>query len=282
MIEFSRRAVSLFGFDIYYYGIIIAIGVLLAILLAVHEAKRRGMEENFLYDALPWVMFSGIIGARLWHIFTPPPSMVEIGITTEYYLTHPLDALNIRAGGLGIPGAVIGGLLAFYIAAQSKGQPFGAWLDVLAPAIPLGQAIGRWGNFFNQELYGAPTDLPWGIFIDSAHRLPEFADQTHYHPIFLYESLWNLASVFVLLWLARRFSGWMKAGDLFLCYLISYPLIRFLLDFLRLDASMVAGVNANQTVMAVVMVLAALTFYLRHRVGSERESTELSEKLNKE
>ena len=271
MIEFSRRYVSIFGFEIYFYGAIIAIGALLAIVLAVRETRRRGMDENFLYDALPWVMFSGIVGARLWHIFTPPPSMVAMGITTEYYLTHPLDAINIRAGGLGIPGAVIGGLLAFYFFSRAKEQHFGAWLDIFAPAIPLGQAIGRWGNFINQELYGAPTNLPWGIFIEPAYRLPEFVNETHYHPIFLYESLWNLASVFVLLWVARKYADRLKAGDLFLGYLISYPLIRFLLDFLRLDASEVAGVNANQTVMAVVMVLAGLTLFLRHRLGNQKE-----------
>jgi len=270
VIEFSSRYVSIFGFEIYFYGVVIAVGVLLAIVLAARETRRRGIKENFLYDALPWVMFGGIVGARLWHIFTPPPSMVAMGITTEYYLTHPLDALNIRAGGLGIPGAVIGGLLAFFIFSRIKGQPFSTWLDVFAPAIPLGQAIGRWGNFFNQELYGSPTDLPWGIFIEPAYRLPEFASETHYHPIFLYESLWNLASVFVLLWLARKSAGWLKAGDLFLCYLISYPLIRFLLDFLRLDASELAGVNANQTVMAVVMVLAGLTLFLRHKFSTQQ------------
>lgn len=271
MIEFSRRYVSIFGFNIYFYGMIIAVGAILAIVLAARETRRRGMEENFLYDALPWVMISGIIGARVWHIFTPPPSMVAMGITTEYYLTHPLDALNFRAGGLGIPGAVIGGLLAFYIFSRMKGLPLAAWLDVLAPAVPLGQAIGRWGNFINQEVYGAPTDLPWGIFIEPAYRLPEFASETHYHPIFLYESLWNLASVFVLLWLARKFANRLRAGDLFLCYLISYPFIRFLLDFLRLDASEVAGVNANQTVMAVVMVLAGLALFLRHRFTPPEE-----------
>ena len=210
MIEFSHRFVSIFGFEIYYYGVIISVGAILAIVLAARETRRRGMDENFLYDALPWVLFAGIAGARLWHIFTPPPSMVAQGITTHYYLTHPLDALNIRAGGLGIPGAVIGGLIAFLWFARRKNEPFSAWLDVFAPAVPLGQAIGRWGNFINQEVYGAPTSLPWGIFISPENRLPEFAAETHYHPIFLYESLWNLASVFVLLWLARKYSDWLK------------------------------------------------------------------------
>jgi len=264
MIEFSAKYISLFGFNIYYYGLILAFGALAGILLAVWQARRKNLDEAFLYDALPWVIFGGIVGARLWHIFTPPPSMIAQGITTEFYLTHPLDALNIRAGGLGIPGAVIGGFLLFYWYARRKGEPIAPWLDVFAPAIPLGQAIGRWGNFVNQELYGAPTDLPWGIFIAPENRLAGFHDQVFYHPIFLYEFLWNLASVFVMLWIGRRYAKSMKDGDLFLIYLISYPLIRFLLDFLRLDASELGGVNANQTFMLVVMAAAGIFLWMRH------------------
>ncbi|MBN2044037.1 MAG: prolipoprotein diacylglyceryl transferase [Anaerolineales bacterium] len=274
MIEFSSNYLSINDFKIFYYGILISIGAILAIVLAAKEARRKGLDENFLYDAVPWVLFAGIVGARLWHIFTPPPSMVAQGITTRFYLTHPLDAVNIRAGGLGIPGAVIGGLLAFFIVARERGEHFATWLDVLAPAVPLGQAIGRWGNFFNQELYGAPTNLPWGIFIEPAYRLPEFAAESHFHPIFLYESIWNLASVFALLWLARRKSDRLKAGDLFLIYLISYPLVRFLLDFLRLDASEVGGVNANQTVMLAVMVISGTALFLRHRSGNRKTLNE--------
>ena len=269
MIEFTAKFISIFGFNIYYYGMILAFGALAGILLAGRQARRKGMNEVFLYDALPWVIFGGIVGARLWHIFTPPPSMIAQGITTHYYLTHPLDALNIRAGGLGIPGAVIGGLLLFYWYAWRKGEAVAPWLDVFAPAIPLGQAIGRWGNFVNQELYGAPTSLPWGIYISPENRLLGFTDQAYYHPIFLYESLWNLASVFMLLWIGRRFARSLKPGDLFFMYLISYPLIRFLLDFLRLDASELAGVNANQTFMLVIMVASAVGLFWRHRRKSE-------------
>jgi len=264
MVEFTSKYVSLFGFNLYYYGLILAAGALAGILLAARQARRKGMNEEFLYDSLPWVIFGGIVGARLWHIFTPPPSMVALGITTEFYLTHPLDAINIRAGGLGIPGAVIGGFLLFYWYARRKGETIAPWLDVFAPAIPLGQAIGRWGNFVNQELYGAPTDLPWAIYITPENRLSGFIDQAYYHPIFLYESLWNLASVFALLWLGRRYAKSLKDGDLFLVYLISYPLIRFLLDFLRLDASELGGVNANQTFMLLVMAIAGIVLWVRH------------------
>jgi phosphatidylglycerol:prolipoprotein diacylglycerol transferase len=131
--------------------------------------------------------------------------------------------------------------------------------------LALGQAIGRWGNFFNQELYGAPTDLPWKIYIDPLHRLSGFETIEYYHPLFLYESLWNLANVFLLVWLSRRYEDRLKSGDVFLVYLIVYPVGRFLLDFLRLDAAMVGGLNANQTAMAVVAVLSGAALIWRHR-----------------
>lgn len=265
MLEFTTRSVVIFGFEIFYYGLILMVGALAGVYLASREVSRKEMDVDFLYDAVPWILFGGIVGARLWHIFTPPPSMMAQGITTKYYLTHPLDAINVRAGGLGIPGAVLGGLLIFYWFAWRKGQYFADWADVFAPAIPLGQAIGRWGNFINQELYGAPTDLPWGIYISPENRLQAYSQVERYHPIFLYESLWNLGSVFLLLWIARKFSDKLKSGDLFLVYLITYPVIRFLLDFLRLDASELGGINANQTFMGFVVIGAALALYLRHR-----------------
>lgn len=265
MINFTREAIIIFGFPIYYYGIILMTGVIASSYLASWLAKRKGMDTDFLWDSLIWVVIGGIIGARLWHIITPPPSMIEQGITFQYYLTHPLDAINIRLGGLGIAGAVIGGGIAFYIVARRKGQNFIEWIDIAAPVLPLGQAIGRWGNFVNQELYGAPTNLPWAIYIDPAHRLPEFADVAYYHPIFLYESLWNLASVFFLLWISRKFADKLIPGDVFLIYLITYPFIRILLDFIRLDASEIAGFNANQVFMTVILVLAGIALYIRHR-----------------
>jgi phosphatidylglycerol:prolipoprotein diacylglycerol transferase len=264
MIEFTDVAIRVFGFDIRYYGIIIMFGVLFSIVLATREARRREMDVDYLLDSAVWVLIAGIIGARLWHIFTPSPSLVEQGITTEYYLTHPLDALNIRKGGLGIPGAVIGGGLVFFFYCRWKGQSFAKWADVVAPALPLGQAIGRWGNFINQELYGAPSDLPWAIFISTQNRLPEFAEFAYYHPIFLYESLWNLGSVFLLLWIARRFKDWLLPGDIFLMYLVSYPVIRILLDFIRLDASEISGVNANQAFMGFVLLAAVGILVFRH------------------
>lgn len=271
MIEFTKNAVIIGNFSIYYYGIILMSGVVAAAFLANSEAVRKKKNTEFLWDSLIWIVLAGVLGARLWHVFTPPPSMVERGITTYYYLTHPLDALNPRLGGLGIPGAVIGGVLALYWYSKKRKQKFLVWADIIAPAVPLGQAIGRFGNFVNQEVYGSPTDLPWGIFIEPANRLAEFMEFEKYHPIFLYEALWNLASVFFLLWVARKFSDRLKDGDVFLLYLISYPFIRIMLDFLRLDASEIAGINANQTLMAVVMLASATILFLRHRPAKNKK-----------
>ena len=256
-------------FFIRYYGIILMLAAVAAAVLAERQARRKGMDSELVWDGLIWVLIGGILGARLWHILTPAPSMVEQGITTLYYLTHPLDALAIWRGGLGIPGAVIGGGIALYLFTRKRGENFGEWADIVAPGLALAQAIGRLGNFVNQELYGRPTDLPWAIYIDPQNRLPEFRDQSHFHPLFLYEALWNLFNMALLLWLGRRYSDRLIPGDIFLVYLIIYPLGRFLLEFLRLDSSLVVGINANQTLMLVVGLAAAALLIWRHRRAKE-------------
>ena len=138
-----------------------------------------------------WALIGGIIGARIWHILTPPPSMVAAGLTTQWYLTHPLvvtdrgleGALAIWNGGLGIPGAVAGGLLGLYLFTRRAKLNFAVWVDITAPAIALGQAIGRWGNYVNQELYGRPTTLPWAIDIAAQNRVPGYTDPVlRFHP----------------------------------------------------------------------------------------------------
>ncbi len=245
-----------------FYGIILMLGALAGAWLATREAKRRGYEPEIVWDLLTYLLIGGIIGARIWHILTPPPSS---GVTASWYLTHPLDALAIWKGGLGIPGAIIGGAIVLYFYTRRHKLSFAEWADIAAPSLALGQGIGRWGNFFNQELYGAPTNLPWKIFIDPAHRLAGYQNVEYYHPLFLYESVWNFGNMFLLLWISRRFADRLKNGDIFLIYLVIYPVGRFLLDFLRLDASMVSGMNINQTVMAVVTICACAALYLRHR-----------------
>ncbi len=253
-----------FEYTIHFYGFILMLGAVAGSYLASREAKRRGHDPEIIWDMLIYLIIGGVIGARLWHIFSPPPTSLAQGITTMYYLTHPLAAIAIWNGGLGIPGAVIGGALVMYVYARRHRLQFGEWLDIGAPGVALGQAIGRWGNFFNQELYGAPTKLPWAIYIDPQHRMPGFASQATYHPLFFYESLWDLGNMALLLWLGRRFGSRLKQGDLMLVYALVYAVGRFSLDFLRLDASQVLGVNFNQTIMAGVAVLALASLFRRH------------------
>ena len=248
-----------------FYGIILMLGAVAGAWLATFEARRRDQDPEIVWDLLVYLIIGGVIGARLWHIFTPPPSSVEQGITTAFYLTHPLDALAVWKGGLGIPGAVIGGALALLYYTRRNDLSFLEWADIAAPCVALGQAVGRFGNFFNQELYGAPTDLPWKLYIDPAHRLTGFEQFEYFHPLFLYESILNILNMVFLLWLARRYKSWLKVGDVFLIYLVTYPIIRFFLDFLRLDASEIAGINANQTLMAVVAVVSAGMLLWRHK-----------------
>lgn len=247
-----------------FYAILIMLGVVAGIFLSERLAVRKKKNPDFLYDSLIWLFIAGVVGARLWHIFTPPPSMTAVGLTTRYYLSHPFEAIAIWQGGLGIPGAVIAATLTLYFLAKRRGENFLTWIDILAPGAALAQAIGRWGNFVNQELYGAPTTVPWAITIAPENRLAQYAQYETYHPIFLYESLWTLGTALFLIWLDRQYGKRLKPGDLFLSYLASYAVIRFLLDFLRLDASMLGGYSTNQVVMGLVFLASAGLLIYRH------------------
>jgi len=264
--SFDSYGIHLFNLlYIRYYGIILMAGALAAAVLAERQARKAGLDPERVWDCLIWVLLAGVVGARIWHILTPPQSMVEAGITTSYYLTHPLDMLAVWRGGLGIPGAIIGGVLALYVYSRKHHLSFGAWVDVAAPAVALGQAIGRWGNFINQELYGTPSDLPWAIRIAPENRIPGFESIERFHPLFLYESLWNFLNLGVLLVLSAKYRERLLAGDLFFIYLILYSIGRFFLEFLRLDPSPVAGIDINQLAMAVVALASVVALILRHR-----------------
>jgi len=263
-------------FILHYYGIMLMLGAVAGAWVASLELKRRGHDPEMVWDLLIYLIIGGVIGARLWHIFTPTPAS---GLTTYYYLTHPLDALEIWKGGLGIPGTILGGLVALYLyVRKNKAVAFLEWTDIAAPGLALGQAIGRWGNYFNQELYGSPTTLPWGIKITDANaRVAPFNDLTKYpldvtrfHPLFLYESILNLANMFLLIWITRRYPNKLKQGDVFLVYLIFYPTIRFFLEFLRVDYPIVGGIDPNQWLMAIVAIAAVVVLVWRHRSGAER------------
>jgi len=261
---------------IHFYGIVLMTGALAGGWLASREAKRRGHDPEIIWDLMIYLIIAGVVGARLWHVFTPSPSALVMDPVTGKMVNpyfaggtiHIIDILNVRSGGLGIPGAVIGGAIALYFYSRKHQLNFLEWADIAAPSLALGQAIGRFGNFFNQELYGAPTNLPWKLYIDPQHRLPTFASVEYYHPLFAYESILNLINMDLLMWVTRTYKGRSKKGDIMLLYLIVYPVVRFSLDFLRLDASLVGGININQTVMAVIAVIAALTLTWRHRPGA--------------
>ncbi len=264
--SFDAYGIHLFNFlYIRYYGIILMAGALAAAVLAERQARKAGLDPERVWDCLIWVLLAGIVGARIWHILTPPQSMVDAGITTSYYLTHPIDMLTVWRGGLGIPGAIVGGVLALFLYTRKYKLSFGAWVDVAAPAVALGQAIGRWGNFVNQELYGMPSNLPWAITIRPENRLPGFESVARYHPLFLYESLWNFLNLGILLFLSAKYRERLLNGDLFFIYVIFYSVGRFLLEFLRLDTSPVAGIDINQAAMALVAVISAGVLIVRHR-----------------
>ncbi len=255
------------SFPIYWYGILIVTGALVGAFIATRQAKRHGVDPDHIWNALLIALILGVIGARLYHVISSPTG-TNIGL--EYYMANPIEILNFRQGGLGIYGAVAGGILALYLYARYAKLNFLQLVDMAMPGLAIGQAIGRWGNFFNQELYGFPTGLPWGIPIDAAHRLPMFADLSRYpvestlfHPTFLYESLWDLGMGLILIYVARR---WVKEknGDLFLIWGVLYGLGRFLVEFQRPDAWMISGVATAQIIGLMLVVICGVALAYRH------------------
>jgi phosphatidylglycerol:prolipoprotein diacylglycerol transferase len=253
---------------IHYYGILLMTGALIGAFLAEFLARKRGLNTDIVWDGLLWLLIGGVIGARIWHILTPPASMVAQGMDTMFYLTHPIDAINILNGGLGWPGAIFGGALALLIFVRHNNLSFGVWADLAAPGLALGQAIGRWGNYINQELYGRPSTLPWAISIPPEKRIPGYETVEFYHPLFAYEALLNLVNLAILLFLGIKLKDKLKPGDLILVYFVNYGVIRFFLEFLRLDQSPVAGLDINQALAAVAVVVCAGWLFWRHYLGA--------------
>jgi len=255
-------AFSIGPIPIHWYGILIVTGILVAAYLSTFTARLFGEDPELVWDALVWCVLLGVIGARLYHVVTVPPSM---GVDRWYYFRHPLEIFATWKGGLGIYGAVAGGALGLYIVIRRAKRNMWRWMDITVPGLVLAQAIGRWGNFVNQELYGKPTDLPWGIYIEPAYRLRGYEMFERFHPTFFYESMWNLATSAVLVYLIWRYRNKLIPGIISCIYFIAYSTIRFLLDFIRLDSPMAGNLTIAQ-VVAIAVVLASLgTIFWRIR-----------------
>lgn len=221
-------------FSLRWYGLLIAVAVLLGLLLSTRLGRQRGIDPTLITDLLPILVLAAVVGARIYYVV----------FEWRQYQLNWLDALAVWRGGIAIHGALIGGTLAVILYARWRRIAFWNLLDVLLPSVALGQAIGRWGNFFNSEAFGLPTDLPWKLTIPFANRPLNFLDQTTFHPTFLYESLWNLGVVILLLLLFQRGSRGRLAlppGALSCVYLFTYSTGRLWIEGLRIDPLCLGG-----------------------------------------
>lgn len=261
-----------------WYGLLMALAVLTGAMIASHEVERRGQKADDFWDMLFWVLIPGFIGARLYYVFIQSPRTAE---DFGRYIQNPLEIFKIWSGGIHIFGAFIFGGIALWLYTRIRQLPALVFLDAITLALPLSQAIGRWGNFINQELYGPPTTLPWGLRIDREHRLPpynnlaQYPDSVRFHPLFLYESIWNFLGFGFLFWVSRRFRTRLRDGDITLLYLIWYPLGRFFIEFLRTDSWFFPGTpfNVVHILSAIAVIAASIVLYLRHRRPRRGENT---------
>jgi phosphatidylglycerol:prolipoprotein diacylglycerol transferase len=273
--DMAMEGISIGALEIRFYSLMILSGIGVGVFIAQREARRYGEEPDHVVNiAVLGAMFA-IVGARIYHVLDRNE--------WPYYSANPGEIVKVWNGGIGIFGAVVGAMfgLALYVwwANRSRSGRRGAprlrvlrWLDIGAPAFLVGQAIGRWGNFFNQELYGPPTDLPWGIPIDEAHRPLAYLSETHFQPLFLYESILSAIGVAVLLYLGRRFARRMIVGDMMLLYFIWYGAERFGLEFLRSGNWRVGAIPTAQIVGILLITISVSLLVWRHK---RRHATEL-------
>jgi len=241
--------------SIYWYGVLIVLGSLLATQIASYLSRRNGHDPEFAWNMLIILLIAGVLGGRAYHVIS----------SWEYYRANPGQIIGLQMSGFGIFGSVIGGAIALAIYCWVKKLKFMEWADYLIPGVLLAQAIGRWGNFFNQELYGPPTTLPWGIYIAPEHRLPQFAAFERFHPTFFYESALNFIGFIILFLLARNWKRNRLWGDILLLYGVIYPLIRFFIEFLRPDAWM-AGNMAVAQYVSIAIFAASLGLLILRRI----------------
>jgi prolipoprotein diacylglyceryl transferase len=234
----------------------LAIGVLVAVRVAEVRWVKRGHPAKEFNDVVVWIVIAGVIGARIYHVITD----------YQLFEDDPLKAFKIWEGGLSIWGAVIGGAIAAAVLARRRHLDLGDMLDSIAPGLAFAQAIGRWGNWFNQELFGGPTTLPWALEIDLANRPVGYLQYETFHPMFLYESLYCLTLGLVLIWVDHHFS--LKKFQLFALYCMGYTAARFVFEEMRIDpANTIGPLRVNAWVSIVVFALALVAFLWLGRHG---------------
>ena len=266
----SPIAFSIGPLAVHWYGIAYALGLAAAYLVISREARWRGLDVGLLPNGMIVVAIAALIGGRLYHVIDQ----------WQLYRDDLLRIVLPPYSGLGVYGGIIAGVAVAYGYARWKRQPFLAWADAVAPGLFVMQAIARWGNFFNQELYGSPTNLPWGIAIQCQYRTqgyecPPGSDPLatlgqHFHPMFLYESLSGLIGAIVLIWIARRFAGRLRTGDLLLVFFVWYGAVRFVVESLKADNWRIFGVPTAQIVAAITVLGAAAILVARHARSSSQ------------
>src|SRR5688500_4055493 len=243
-----------------WYGLCYAIGLAVAYVVLIRLARAAGEDPDIVGNGIIIVSLAGLAGGRLYHVIDQ----------WALYANDPLKIILPPYSGLGVYGGIVTGTLAGWWYARRRGVSFARWADIVAPALFVMQAIGRWGNYFNQELYGPPTTAPWGIPIDCAHRLVAYScdtlpETTRFHPLFLYESISGLLGAAFLVFLGYRLRSWLRPGDLLLTFFIWYGVTRFALESLRTDNWTFFGVPTAQVVSLVFIAIGVVGLVLRHR-----------------
>jgi phosphatidylglycerol---prolipoprotein diacylglyceryl transferase len=243
-----------------WYGLMYAIGLAVVYVVLVWLAKRAGEDPDVVNNGIIIVAVAALVGGRLYHVIDE----------WERYAADPIRIILPPYSGLGVYGGIITGTLAAFWYARRRGVSFPRWADIVAPSLFVMQAIGRWGNYFNQALYGPPTTLPWGIPIDCAHRLEAYAcavvpETARFHPLFLYESISGLLGAVVLVWLGFRLRDRLVPGDLFLLFAIWYGVTRFALETLREDNWLFFGIPVAQMVSIAFIAAGVIGLIVRHR-----------------
>ena len=244
------------------YGLVISFSILVCVLLLRSLVEKK--EEDTLWGIAFWAILCGIVGARVYHVLD----------YSSYYLENPLEIFKIWNGGLGIWGALTGGFIGALVYVKKKKENTLYWLDLLSVVLPLGQAIGRWGNFFNQEIFGKPTNLPWGLYVKPENRPMDFVNYSKFHPLFIYESFLNLILFTFLFTLYKKFRGKLPNGVFLLMYLGGYSIIRFFLEFLRIDPWTIYNLNVSQCISILVLSFSIVFILHKKNLKSSLKRTE--------